>query len=149
MRMYHVCVPSCTDNAEWAWYRILAQGFWYIYMSMLMHEHSHTGFLVYIWVCSWAYWIIQLLYGFHVWMDWSKHSGMLRELRKARAFLKTRAIYPSVWIRPSKHGNHKVISRWGTAVPTATIGFGIFRGSAIADRKSPLYTNFHYDTSRF
>ena len=41
-----------------------------------------------------------------------------------------------------------LISRWGT-VPTATIGFGIFRGSAIADRKSPLYTNFHYDTSRF
>jgi hypothetical protein len=41
-----------------------------------------------------------------------------------------------------------LVSRWGT-VPTATIGFGIFRESAIADRKSPLYTNFHYDTSRF
>jgi hypothetical protein len=28
--------------------------------------------------------IIQLLYGFRVWMAWSKHAGMLRELRKAR-----------------------------------------------------------------
>jgi hypothetical protein len=27
---------------------------------------------------------IQLLYGFRVWMAWSKHAGMLRELRKAR-----------------------------------------------------------------
>jgi hypothetical protein len=28
--------------------------------------------------------IIQLLYGFRVWMAWSKHARMLRELRKAR-----------------------------------------------------------------
>jgi hypothetical protein len=28
--------------------------------------------------------IIQLLYGFRVWMAWSKHAGILRELRKAR-----------------------------------------------------------------
>jgi hypothetical protein len=28
--------------------------------------------------------IIQLLYGFRVWMAGSKHAGMLRELRKAR-----------------------------------------------------------------
>jgi hypothetical protein len=31
------------------------------------------------WICN-----IQLLYGFRVWMAWSKHEGMLRELRKAR-----------------------------------------------------------------
>jgi hypothetical protein len=31
-----------------------------------------------------CYFIKQLLYGFRVWMDWSKHLGMLLELRKAR-----------------------------------------------------------------
>ena len=30
------------------------------------------------WICN-----IQLLYGFRVWMAWSKHEGMLRESRKA------------------------------------------------------------------
>jgi hypothetical protein len=62
---------------------------------------------------------IQLLYGFRVWMAWFGHAGMLRELRKARetraegewfcALFLTRATFSSVWIRPSKHGNHKVI----------------------------------------
>jgi hypothetical protein len=66
-------------------------------------------------VCDRANVIIQLLYGFRVWMAWSKHAGMLRELRKARetraegewfcALFLTRATFPSVWIRPSKHGN--------------------------------------------
>ena len=45
-------------------------------------------------------------------MAWSKHLGMLRELRKAREFCAlflTRTTFPSVCIRPSKHGNHKVI----------------------------------------
>jgi hypothetical protein len=46
--------------------------------------------------------IKQLLYGFRVWLAWSKHAGMLRELRKAREIT-------SLWIRPTKHGNHKVI----------------------------------------
>ena len=63
--------------------------------------------------------IIQLLYGFRVWMAWSKHAGKLRELRKARetraegewfcALFLTRATFPIVWFRSSKHKNHKVI----------------------------------------
>jgi hypothetical protein len=63
--------------------------------------------------------IKQLLYGFRVWMAWSKLLAMLLELRKARKITRLRlvfrvlfltlATFPRVWIRPFKHGNHKVI----------------------------------------
>jgi hypothetical protein len=66
-----------------------------------------------------CYFIKQLLYGFRVWMAWSKHLAMLLELRKARKITRLRlvfrvlfltlATFPRVWIRPSKQGNHKEI----------------------------------------
>ena len=69
-----------------------------------------------------CYFIKQLLYGFLVWMAWSKHLGMLLELRKARKITRLRLVFrahfltlakfPRVWIMPSKHGNHKVIVYW-------------------------------------
>jgi hypothetical protein len=53
------------------------------------------------------------------WPDPNTCMGTLLELRKARkitrlrlvfrAFFLTLATFPRVWIRPSKHGNHKVI----------------------------------------
>jgi hypothetical protein len=38
------------------------------------------------------YFIKQLLYGFRVWMAWSKHLGMLLELRKARKITRLRLV---------------------------------------------------------
>jgi hypothetical protein len=60
-----------------------------------------------------CYFIKQLLYGFRVWMAWSKHLGMLQNhspsARVRALFLTRNRTNPRVWIRPSKHGNHKVI----------------------------------------
>jgi hypothetical protein len=79
-----------------------------------------------------CYFIKQLFYGFRVWMAWSKHLGMLLELRKAskitrlwlvfRVLFLTLATFPRVWIRPSKHGNHKVIVYWNRNFLVCGIG---------------------------
>ena len=69
--------------------------------------------IISFWQSLWLFifYINQLLYGFRVWMAWSKHAGKLQKLRKARetraegewfcTLFLTRATFPIVWIRPS------------------------------------------------
>ena len=60
------------------------------------------------------YFIKQLLYGFRVYPNTWKSSVqelIMREksLAFGSCFARFFATFPRVWIRPSKHGNHKVI----------------------------------------